>query len=117
MNYQIADQPVTIIGAGPAGLCAGYELKRRGIRSEIFEKGTVVGGLARTETYRGFRFDIGGHRFYTKSALVEQIWREVLGDDLLVRQRFNCATCRHWSRWPVSGIAPSFPCPWTFLPR
>lgn len=82
-------QPVVIMGAGPAGLCAGYELSKNGVQSLIFEKGAIVGGLARTETYRGFRFDVGGHRFYTKVPAIEQIWHEVLGDDLLVRQRMS----------------------------
>lgn len=82
-------QPVVIMGAGPAGLCAGYELSKNGVRSLVFEKGALVGGLARTETYRGFRFDVGGHRFYTKVPEIERIWHEVLGDDLLVRQRMS----------------------------
>ena len=82
-------QPVVIMGAGPAGLCAGYELGKKGVRSLVFEKGAVVGGLARTETYNGFRFDVGGHRFYTKVPAVEKIWHEVLPDDFLVRQRMS----------------------------
>ena len=81
--------PVAIVGAGPAGLCAGYELSKRGIRPILVEKGEIAGGLSRTESYRGYRFDVGGHRFYTKALAVEQIWHEVLGDDLLVRQRLS----------------------------
>jgi protoporphyrinogen oxidase len=79
-----------ILGAGPAGLTAAYELARRGVRSVVLEKDSCVGGLSRTVEYRGYRFDIGGHRFYTKVALIRRIWKEVLGDDLL--------TCRRLSR-------------------
>jgi protoporphyrinogen oxidase len=53
------------------------------------EQDAVVGGLARTVEYKGFRFDIGGHRFYTKVSLVQQIWRDVLGDDLLTCKRLS----------------------------
>jgi protoporphyrinogen oxidase len=75
--------PVVVIGAGPAGLTAAYELVRQGYQPIVVEKAGQVGGLARTEIYRGYRFDIGGHRFYTKIREVQQLWEEVLGDDLL----------------------------------
>ena len=84
------DSPdVVIIGAGPAGLTAAYELSKSGVRSTILEKDDTVGGLARTAEYKGYRFDIGGHRFFTKVTLVEQMWREVLGDDLIRRSRLS----------------------------
>lgn len=78
---------VVIIGAGPAGLTAAYELLRQGVRCTIVEQDEVVGGISRTVSHNGYLFDIGGHRFYTKVSLVERIWREVLGDDLLIRSR------------------------------
>ncbi len=78
---------VVIIGAGPAGLTAAYELLRNGVHCTVVERDTVVGGISRTVASQGYLFDIGGHRFYTKVSLVEQIWREVLGKDLLVRPR------------------------------
>ncbi|MBY0508152.1 MAG: NAD(P)/FAD-dependent oxidoreductase [Bryobacteraceae bacterium] len=81
--------PVAIIGGGPAGLTAAYELARRGSSSIVFESLPQVGGLARTERYRGYHFDIGGHRFYTKVPAVEQMWNEVLGDDFLDRDRLS----------------------------
>jgi protoporphyrinogen oxidase len=71
---------VVIIGAGPAGLTAGYELSRRGYQAEILEADSrYVGGLARTVEYQGFRFDIGGHRFFSKNPEIEALWTELLG--------------------------------------
>jgi protoporphyrinogen oxidase len=78
-----------IIGAGPAGLTAAYELANAGIKSTVIEKDGVVGGLARTVNYRGYRFDIGGHRFFTKVRAVESMWRDVLGQDFLKRERLS----------------------------
>lgn len=83
------DKKAVIIGAGPAGLTAAYELSKAGIKSTVIEKDGVVGGLARTVNYRGYRFDIGGHRFFTKVRAVEDMWREVLGQDFLKRQRLS----------------------------
>jgi protoporphyrinogen oxidase len=80
---------VVILGAGPAGLTAAYELSNSGTPCVVLEQDAVVGGLARTVEYKGFRFDIGGHRFYTKVSLVQQIWRDVLGDDLLTCKRLS----------------------------
>ena len=80
---------VVILGAGPAGLTAAYELSDLGIPCVILERDAVVGGLARTVEHNGFRFDIGGHRFYTKLSLIQQIWREILGEDLLTRTRMS----------------------------
>jgi len=81
--------PVIIIGAGPAGLTAAYELSKYDVCSCVLEADTTVGGLARTAEYKGYLFDIGGHRFFTKVSLVEQIWREVLGQDFITRPRLS----------------------------
>ena len=78
-----------MIGAGPAGLAAAYDLARLGRTPLVLEKDRQVGGLARTIDRGGFRFDIGGHRFFTKSAEVEALWREVLPRDLLLRRRLS----------------------------
>jgi protoporphyrinogen oxidase len=79
---------VAIIGAGPAGLTAAYLLTRAGARVTVLEADPeLVGGISRTVEYKGFRFDIGGHRFFSKSRAVEDLWTELLGDDLLVRPR------------------------------
>ncbi len=81
-------ETVLIAGAGPAGLTAAYELTRRGDRPVVvFEKDAVVGGHARTQSLDGYRFDIGGHRFFTRFPEAEQIWRDVMGDDLLLVPR------------------------------
>src|SRR6185312_12123016 len=79
-----------IIGAGPAGLTAAYLLTKQGAPVTVLEADpTYVGGIARTETYKGFHFDIGGHRFFSKSKEVEDFWTEILGDDLLERPRLS----------------------------
>ena len=85
----MANPPVVILGAGPAGLTAAYELGKAGVRSTVLERDDTVGGLARTVKHNGYRFDIGGHRFFTKVSAVERLWREILGDDLLTRPRLS----------------------------
>ena len=84
-----AEAPIVVIGGGPAGLTAAYELTRQQENAIVLEKYDKVGGIARTENYRGYHFDMGGHRFYTKSAPVQQMWQEVLGDDFLRRPRLS----------------------------
>lgn len=78
-----------IIGAGPAGLTAAYQLAQRGMGSVVLESLPQVGGLSRTERHKGFHFDIGGHRFFTKVDAVQTMWEEVLGDDFLDRGRLS----------------------------
>jgi len=70
---------VIIMGAGPAGLSAGYQLKKNNIGVELFESGNQVGGISKTIQYKGNYFDLGGHRFFTKFEEVEKLWNEVLG--------------------------------------
>lgn len=81
--------PVVIIGAGPAGLTTAYELVNRGIQPILIEKSNKVGGLARTEIYKGYRFDIGGHRFFTKIEEVQQLWEKMLGKEFLKVSRLS----------------------------
>jgi protoporphyrinogen oxidase len=78
-----------VIGGGPAGLTAAYELAKASRRAIVVEKQGIVGGLARTEVYKGFHFDMGGHRFFTKAEEVKKLWSEVLGDQLLRRPRLS----------------------------
>jgi protoporphyrinogen oxidase len=83
-------QRILIIGAGPAGLTAGFELTRRGLVPTLLEADDVVGGISRTVERNGWRFDIGGHRFFTKVAAVEALWHEILPtEDFLVRPRVS----------------------------
>src|SRR5512135_860756 len=82
-------EKVIIIGGGPAGLTAAYQLAKAGIHPIVLELGARVGGIARTEVFKGYRLDIGGHRFFTKVPEVEAFWHEVLGDDFLTRPRLS----------------------------
>jgi len=70
-----------VIGAGPAGLTAALELTRLGYRPLVLEASAQIGGISRTEAYKGYLFDIGGHRFYTKVPEVEQLWHSLLNAD------------------------------------
>ncbi len=81
---------VAIIGAGPAGLTAGYLLTKAGYSVTVLEKDPVyVGGISRTVEHEGFRFDIGGHRFFSKSKEVVDLWNEILPDDFIERPRMS----------------------------
>lgn len=81
---------VAIIGAGPAGLTAAYLLTKQGYRVTVIEKDPVyVGGISRTVEHDGFRFDIGGHRFFSKAQEVVDLWNEILPDDFIQRPRMS----------------------------
>jgi protoporphyrinogen oxidase len=103
-----ADGQVVIIGAGPAGLTAAYELTKFNMCPIVLEKGDKVGGLSRTEVYKGFYFDMGGHRFFTKVEEVQVIWRALLGDQLLRRSRLSrihyAGTFFHYPLKPVDAL-------------
>ncbi len=87
---RLADVDVVIIGAGPAGLTAGYLLTKQGLSVAIIEKDqTYVGGISRTVEHDGYRFDIGGHRFFSKSQQVVDLWNEILPDDFIQRPRMS----------------------------
>ncbi|GAC1343704.1 MAG: hypothetical protein NVSMB27_03850 [Ktedonobacteraceae bacterium] len=82
---------VVIMGAGPAGLTAAYELVvHQQVSVTVLEKDPrYVGGISRTVEYDGYRFDIGGHRFFSKSSEIEELWTEIMGNDLLVCPRLS----------------------------
>lgn len=81
-----SNKEVVVIGAGPAGLTAAYELCKAGITAVVLEKDNVVGGLSRTVNHKGYHFDIGGHRFFTKVKAVDDMWREVLNEGQFLRR-------------------------------
>ncbi|HAJ02004.1 MAG TPA: FAD-dependent oxidoreductase, partial [Brevundimonas sp.] len=90
LNVPSIDVDVAIIGAGPAGLTAGYLLTKAGKSVAIIEKdATYVGGISRTVEHEGYRFDIGGHRFFSKSKQVVDLWNEILPDDFIERPRMS----------------------------
>lgn len=77
------DDHTVVVGAGPAGLTAAYLLAKDGYRVTVVEASNEIGGISRTAQYKGYRFDIGGHRFFTKIAPVEALWNELLGDEMI----------------------------------
>ena len=81
---------VVIVGAGPAGLTAAYQLAKAGKTATVLESDSVVGGISRSAERDGWRFDIGGHRFFTKVKAVEDLWHEILpAEDFLLRPRMS----------------------------
>jgi len=84
-----AEKQAIVIGGGPAGLTAAVELCRREVPVTVLEKSGYVGGIARTEQYQGYHFDIGGHRFFTKIGEVEKFWYDILGNDFITRPRIS----------------------------
>jgi len=91
MHNSTKDQngKVIIIGAGPAGLTAAYQLCKLGKKSIVLEKDSLVGGIAKTVNYNNYLFDIGGHRFFTKIDKAKHMWQEVLQDNFLHRNRLS----------------------------
>src|SRR4051794_2988362 len=80
---------VAILGAGPAGLTAAHMLGRAGQAGTLIEAEGSVGGIAKTIEFDGYRFDLGGHRFYTKLKPVEKLWHDALGEEFLLRTRLS----------------------------
>jgi protoporphyrinogen oxidase len=97
-------QTTLVLGGGPAGLTAGYLLGKAGRNALVFEAEDQVGGIAKTVERDGYRFDLGGHRFFTKSLEVDTLWHEILGDEFLRRPRMSRI---YWSNryldYPLRG--------------
>src|SRR4051812_24659094 len=74
---------LVVIGGGPAGLTAAYLAAKQGYAVTVLEGTDEIGGISKTAKYKGYRFDIGGHRFFTKITPVQEFWEEILGDDFL----------------------------------
>ena len=98
-------RPVAVLGGGPAGLTAGYRLAQQGRPVVVFEASDQVGGIARTEVRDGYRFDLGGHRFFTKSKEVDDLWHEVMKDEFLKRPRMSRIYWRgRYLDYPLNGM-------------
>jgi protoporphyrinogen oxidase len=97
---------VIVMGAGPAGLTAAYELMKRDVPVTVVEKDPdQVGGLARTAEYKGYRFDIGGHRFFSKNDEIEALWTEILGSEMLTRGRLSRIYYRgRFFAYPIKAV-------------
>jgi protoporphyrinogen oxidase len=99
------EHPVIALGGGPAGLTAGYLMAKRGRPVIVLESTDQVGGIARTDVREGYRFDLGGHRFFTKAKEVDDLWHEVLGDEFLKRPRQSRIYWNHkFLEYPLQGM-------------
>jgi protoporphyrinogen oxidase len=99
------ERPVVVLGGGPAGLTAGYLLAKQGKSVIVLESTDQVGGIARTEVRDGYRFDLGGHRFFTKVKEVDDLWHEIMKEEFLKRPRQSRI---YWRRkfldYPLQGM-------------
>ncbi|MFN2369160.1 MAG: NAD(P)-binding protein, partial [Desulfurivibrionaceae bacterium] len=82
-----SEPTVIIIGGGPAGLSAAHQCLALKMCPVVFEMGDKVGGISRTESYKDYLFDIGGHRFFTQMAHIDQLWQEMMGEDFITVAR------------------------------
>jgi protoporphyrinogen oxidase len=86
---EMLQKPTVILGAGPAGLTAGYLLAKKGLPVIVLEADDQVGGIAKTAVRDGYRFDLGGHRFFTKVKEVDDLWHEIMKEEFLKRPRMS----------------------------
>ncbi len=95
-----------VIGAGPAGLTAGIELlKTKKFRVTVLERDNIIGGLGRTNDYKGYKFDIGPHHFITEDLSIEKWWKELMGPDFIKHNRFTRIYYnKRYFNYPLNGI-------------
>src|SRR5947208_718580 len=86
---ELREKPTVVIGAGPAGLTAGFLLAKQGLPVVVLEAEDQVGGIAKTAARDGYRFDLGGHRFCTQVKEVDALWREIMREEFLERPRMS----------------------------
>ena len=86
---ELREKPTVILGGGPAGLTAGYLLAKQGLPVVVLEAEDQVGGIAKTAVRDGYRFDLGGHRFFTKVQEVDDLWHEIMKEEFLKRPRMS----------------------------
>jgi protoporphyrinogen oxidase len=99
------DHPVLVLGGGPAGLTAGYLLAKQGKAVIVLESSDQVGGIARTEVRDGYRFDLGGHRFFTKATEVDALWHQIMKEEFLRRPRQSRIYWRgKFLEYPLQGM-------------
>lgn len=89
MNSHPNRETISIIGAGPAGLAAAHELGKNHIQAVVYESLPIPGGISRTEIYKGYRADLGGHRFFTRNLMLKELWQQIMGEDFLLRPRLS----------------------------
>src|ERR1700680_2022689 len=100
-----SERPVVVVGGGPAGLTAGYLLAKAGKPVIVLESTDQVGGIARTEVRDGYRFDLGGHRFFTKAKEVDDLWHEIMKEEFLRRPRQSRIYWRgKFLEYPLQGM-------------
>src|SRR3712207_2457389 len=97
-------RPTLVLGGGPAGLTAGYLLAKQGRPVVVLEAEGQVGGIAKTVVRDGYRFDLGGHRFFTKAKEVDALWHEIMREEFLLRPRMSRIYWRKkFLHYPLQG--------------
>ena len=109
VKLNMSETDVLIIGAGPAGLTAAYELSKSQKNVVVIEKKAQVGGLAETKVFGNFRYDIGPHRFFTKNKEVYELFLEMLGDDAVeVKRKTRILFKNSYFDYPLTPINALF---------
>src|SRR3954454_39943 len=102
---EMREKPTVVLGGGPAGLTAAYLLAKMGLPVIVLEAEDQVGGIAKTAVRDGYRFDLGGHRFFTKAKEVETLWHEIMAEEFLTRPRMSRI---YWNKkfldYPLQGM-------------